>query len=188
LLDESAIDEALASMTDVGTARHLHACSHTTISCNVIGGGSKTNVIPDLVDVEVDARTLPGDDVEAVDRHLRAALGELADGIEIETIFEHRPSTSPRDTRLWGSIERAVAIRFATTRPVPILHMGFTDARVYRERGSVAYGAALLDPSMSSGDFARRFHGHNERIDVESLRLTAAFWLDVVRDFDRQTP
>ena len=28
-----------------------------------------------------------------------------------------------------------------------------------------------------------RFHGHNERIDVESLSLTTQFWLDVCRDF-----
>ena len=27
-----------------------------------------------------------------------------------------------------------------------------------------------------------RFHGHNERIDIESLRLTTNLWLDVTRD------
>jgi acetylornithine deacetylase/succinyl-diaminopimelate desuccinylase-like protein len=188
LLDAGAIDEALASMTDIGTARHLHACSHTTFSCNVIEGGTKTNVIPDQVDLEVDVRTLPGEDAAAVDRHLRDALGELADHVEIDTLFEHAPSTSRVDTRLWDSIERAVAYRFESTRLAPILHMGFTDARVFRERGSVAYGAGLFDATMASGDFARRFHGHNERIDIESLRLTTEFWLDVVRDFDRQSP
>jgi len=181
------IDEALASMTDVGIARHLHACSHTTFSCNVITGGSKTNVIPDQVDLEVDVRTLPGEDADAVDRHLRDALGDLADHVEIDTLFEHAPTTSRLDTRLWDSIERAVTQRFVSTRLAPILHMGFTDARVFRERGSVAYGAGLFDATMASGDFARRFHGHNERIDVESLRLTTEFWLDVVRDFDRQS-
>ena len=186
LLDAGAIDDALASMTDVGTARHLHACSHTTFSCNVVAGGSKTNVIPDRVDLEVDVRMLPGEDSAAIDRHLRGALGDLADQVEIDTIFEHAPSTSPINTRLWDSIERAVEMRFSSLRLAPILHMGFTDARVYRERGSVAYGAGLFDSSMASGDFARRFHGHNERIDVESLRLTTDFWLDVVRDFDQQ--
>jgi acetylornithine deacetylase/succinyl-diaminopimelate desuccinylase-like protein len=154
----------------------------------VISGGSKTNVIPDRVDLEVDVRMLPGDDAEAVDRHLRDALGALADHVEIETIFEHAPSTSALNTHLWDSIERAIAKRFASSRLAPILHMGFTDARVYRERGSVAYGAGLFDPTLASGDFARRFHGNNERIDVESLRLTTDFWLDVVRDFDQQSP
>ena len=186
LLDAGAIDDALAQMEDVGVARALHACCHTTFSCNVIGGGSKTNVIPDRVDLEVDVRLLPGDDDAAIDRHLRDALGDLAADVAVETIFAHSPSTSPVNTRLWDSIERAVAKRFASTRLAPILHMGFTDARIYRERGSVAYGAGLFDATLASGDFARRFHGHNERIDVESLHLTTDFWLDVVRDFDSQ--
>ena len=188
LLDATAIDDVLASMPDVGIARQLHACSHTTFSCNVVAGGSKTNVIPDQVDLEVDVRMLPGDDTATIDRHLREALGDLADDVEIETKFEHAPSTSPLNTQLWDSIERSVAKQFTSTRLAPVLCLGFTDARVYRERGSIAYGAGLFDTSMASGDFSRRFHGHNERIDVESLRLTTDFWLDVVRDFDRQNP
>ena len=188
LLDATAIDDVLASMPNLGIARQLHACSHTTFSCNVVAGGSKTNVIPDQVDLEVDVRMLPGEDTATIDRHLRDALGDLADDVEIETTFEHAPSTSPLNTQLWDAIERSVANRFTSTRLAPTMCFGFTDARIYRERGSIAYGAGLFDTSISSGDFSRRFHGHNERIDVESLRLTTEFWLDVVRDFDRQSP
>ena len=154
----------------------------------MIAGGAKTNVIPDRVDLEVDIRLLPGEDADAIDRHLRDALGDLAADVAVDTIFANSPSTSPVNTRLWDSIERAVAKRFASTRLAPMLHMGFTDARVYRERGSVAYGAGLFDTTLASGDFARRFHGHNERIDVESLHLTTDFWLDVIRDFDSHMP
>ena len=28
-------------------------------------------------------------------------------------------------------------------------------------------------------EFLNRFHGHNERIDTDSLRLTTQLWLDV---------
>ena len=45
-------------------ARLAHACSHTTISPNVIHGGQKTNTIPDVVDIDVDIRTVPGDTQE----------------------------------------------------------------------------------------------------------------------------
>ena len=47
---------------------------------------------------------------------------------------------------------------------------------------AVAYGAGLFSPDLDAGDFSRRFHGHDERIDVESLRLTTQLWLDVVTD------
>ena len=53
---------------------------------------------------------------------------------------------------------------------------------MFRELGSVAYGAGLSRPSVDPGDLARRFHGNDERIDVESLGLTTRLWLDVARD------
>ena len=48
--------------------------------------------------------------------------------------------------------------------------------------GAIAYGAGLLSPVIEPAEFGRRFHGHDERIDVESLALTTQLWLDVARD------
>src|SRR3546814_12281584 len=86
-------------MPDLGIARHLHACSHTTVSCNVIEGGVKTNVIPDEVRLDVDIRTLPGEGPAEVEAHLRAALGALADRVEVATILDSRPTMSRLDNR-----------------------------------------------------------------------------------------
>jgi acetylornithine deacetylase/succinyl-diaminopimelate desuccinylase-like protein len=46
----------------------------------------------------------------------------------------------------------------------------------------VAYGAGLFSPALDAGSFSSRFHGHDERIDIESLALTTHLWLDVARD------
>ena len=90
LLDPDRIDAALDAMPSVGMATHLHACTHTTFSPNVVAGGRmKTNVIPDVIDLDVDVRTLPGEDGDDVAAHLRAALGdELADRVEVERAHE----------------------------------------------------------------------------------------------------
>jgi hypothetical protein len=40
----------------------------------------------------------------------------------------------------------------------------------------------LFSPTLDPSDYGRRFHGHDERIDVESLRLTTGLWQVVVRD------
>jgi di/tripeptidase len=40
----------------------------------------------------------------------------------------------------------------------------------------------LCSPNLAAADFARRFHGNDERIDVESLALTTQLWIDVVSD------
>ncbi len=182
LLDEDRVDGFLADVPHVGTAGHLHACTHTTFSPNVGDGPGKTNVIPDRVSIDVDIRTMPGDHTEEVAAHLREALGDLADHVETEVIMDDSASSSRIDTPLWDALERAVTKPFPSARLNPQFIVGFTDARVYREMGAVAYGAGLLSPSISGGEFSRRFHGHDERIDVESLRLTTGMYLDVCRD------
>ena len=182
LLDPGRLDEALTELPPE-IARNAHACSHTTFSPNVIGGGVKTNVIPDSVTIEVDIRTLPGEDREEVEAHVRAALGDrLHQAVETE-IIQHDPSTSsPIDNKLWTTLTGAIANAYPEAQVIPSMVTGGTDARFFRNRGSVAYGAGLLSRKVDTGEFFRRFHGHDERIDIESLRLTVALWLDVIDD------
>jgi acetylornithine deacetylase/succinyl-diaminopimelate desuccinylase-like protein len=187
LLDPARIDEVLESLPSVGIAAHLHACTHTTFSPNLVDGNlegrrMKVNVIPDTVVVDVDIRTLPGDGPDEVDAHLRAALGGLADHVEVEALMNDGASMSRADTPLWDALQRAISVPFPTARLNPQFVVGFTDARIYREMGAVAYGAGLFSPSLDAGDFGSRFHGHNERIDVESLALTTRLWYDVATD------
>ena len=186
LLDPERIDAFLDALAVPGPGAHLHACTHTTFSGNTIGPGTstpmKTNVIPDSVDIGVDVRTLPGEGADEVDAHLRAALGDLYDKVEVEVIMNDAASISRTDSPLWDALARSIAKPFPTARPTPQLIVGFTDSRIYRQMGAVAYGAGLFSPDLDAADFGRRFHGHDERIDVESLRLTTNLWLDVVRD------
>ncbi|HIL46689.1 MAG TPA: M20/M25/M40 family metallo-hydrolase [Acidimicrobiia bacterium] len=180
LLNEDQVDEFLANLPSAATASHLHACTHATFSPNVGHAAGKTNVIPDQVSIEVDIRTLPGD--LSVADHLREALGDLADHVETEVLINDASSASRIDTPLWESLNRAINKPFPSARLNPQFSVGFTDARVYREHGAVVYGAGLLSPAIDAGEFGRRFHGHNERIDVESLRLTTQMYLDVCQD------
>ncbi len=187
LLDPAEIDAALDEMPSAALATHLHACTHTTFSPNMLtpgaGGRMKTNVIPDIVEIDVDIRTLPGEDGDDVAEHLRTALGdELVERVEVGTLIDDRASISRTDTALWDALRRAIEVPFPDARLNPQFTVGFTDARVYREMGAVAYGAGLFSPALDPADFARRFHGHDERIDVESLRLTTELWERVVLD------
>ena len=111
MLDESAIDELLAGLPNPGAQRFLHACTHTTFSPNVVGtkGQPKTNVIPDIVDLDIDIRTMPGEHTDEVTAHLRAALGdELFERVEVEILMDDPASISRTDTPLWDALQRAV--------------------------------------------------------------------------------
>ena len=60
LVDAGAIDGLCDSLADVGFARQAHALTHMTIAPTVVSGGTKLNIIPDKVDIDIDVRTLPG--------------------------------------------------------------------------------------------------------------------------------
>ena len=97
----------------VGVARHWHACTHTTFAPTVVHGGTKTNVIPDLVDLEVDIRTLPGQIGADATAMLRDALGDLADAVEIDVERRSRDVVTDRHAAvgLAGARERARSAR-----------------------------------------------------------------------------
>ena len=183
LLDPARLDQALDELPDRRRARGLHSCCHTTFSPNVIHGGVKTNVIPDEVYVEVDIRTLPGETKADVETHLRAALGDLYDELGVEAIQEDEASASPVDTRMWDTLADVIRAAHPESPLQPGLIVGGTDARFFRERGAVAYGAGLFSPKVSLEVFAKRFHGHDEHVDVESLGLSTQLWLDVAQSF-----
>ncbi len=178
LMDPSALREAIDELPS-GFAANMHSCSHMSFSPNVIHGGVKTNVIPDEVVIEVDIRTLPGETSHDVDANLKEALGDLSSAVTVEVLQEDPSSASPAQGPLWDALGDAMRVAYPEAAVIPSMVTGGTDSRFFRERGVVAYGAGLLSSSIDAGEFFKRFHGHNERIDVASLRLTTRLWLDV---------
>jgi len=180
LLSADGFADALAELP-VGVARHWHACTHTTFAPTVAHGGTKTNVIPDLVELEVDIRTLPGQSGEDATALLRDALGDLADAVEIES-NDDPATSSPIDTPLWDTLSRTSAALCQGSALVPSLMVGGTDNRFYRRAGAVGYGFGLFSQRLPYEDFAVMFHGNNEKVDQESLALSTQLWEAVARD------
>ena len=181
LLDPGTVFDTIAAMP-APIARTCHALTHTTISPNVAHGGQKTNVIPDAVDIEVDIRTVPGTTKADVDAMLADVLGELAAHVEIVDLQIGDPTQSATDNALWETISKQTQVAYPGASIVPGLVVGGTDARFYRHRGRVAYGAGLFSPGMDFATFGSRFHGHDERIDVDSLALATDFWIGIAHD------
>src|SRR3954468_22461622 len=100
-------DDVLDAMPPGRGAPPLHANCHTTFSVNGVHGATKTNGIPDPIELHVDVRTLPGEGHDEVTERLRTALGELADDIEIDVVLDDRSTMSRIDTPLWDSLQRA---------------------------------------------------------------------------------
>ena len=184
LLDPKAIEELLEFMPDLGMARQAHACTHLTMAPTILHGGTKINVIPDTVDLEVDIRTLPGQSEGEVRSLVAEAIGpELWLKVEILFMIDDPATSSPVDTPLWTAMER-VSEGFHPGAPlVPFFSVGATDARFFRRLGTTAYGYGMFSEKLSFEQFAVMFHGDDERVDVESLEMSASMFEHLGREF-----
>jgi acetylornithine deacetylase/succinyl-diaminopimelate desuccinylase-like protein len=185
LLDPEQIDGALSDLAvdDPGMARYFHAVTHMTISPNVLRAGIKSNMIPDQAEAEVDVRVLPGMDRDLVDGVLRKLMGSAGDELELIPMADFPSIFSPRENPLWEAIGDAVEEHTGSRSLQPVITSATTDARFLRRRGSIAYGVGLYDDRMSFAEFLTLFHGHNEKVSVDSIEKTTGLLRSVIRHF-----
>lgn len=167
----------------VGLARQVHACTHTTLAPTVMHAGVKTNVIPDTVELEVDIRTLPGQTGDEIRAMLDEILGDLASDVEVHVAADDPSSASPVNTPLWDALADITGRLHPGSSLVPFLTVGATDARFFRRIGTPSYGFGLFSERLTFEDYATMFHGDDERVDQESLRLSTQLWEALAQDF-----
>lgn len=173
----AAIDELPLDL-----ARTAHAATHLTVAPTVVHGGSKTNVIPDAVSLEIDMRTLPGQSFADVDGLLDEALGDLRPEVELEWIQRDEASSTPPATPLWQAMQRVANRLRPGATLLPMLASGGTDARFFRRLDIPAYGFGLFSERMSLAQWSAMFHASDERVDQESLRLSVEVWQELARE------
>ncbi|HWW52403.1 MAG TPA: M20/M25/M40 family metallo-hydrolase, partial [Acidimicrobiales bacterium] len=118
LLREEGFDDMVLALPP-GLARMAHACTHTTIAPTIMHGGTKVNVIPDTVDLELDIRALPGDGAAEVRALVVEALGDLADAVDIAIGPEELASSSAVETPLWDAMTKAARAFYEDATLVP---------------------------------------------------------------------
>ncbi len=181
LLDPDRIAEGLTRLP-TGLARNTHSCSHITMSPNLMQAGDKANIVASKAEIVVDIRILAGDTQADVDQLLTEIIGpELMASTTIEPLYDMPDGTpqSATDTPLWDALTDSIRLAYPDAKVMGSLVTGGTDARFFRQLGVTAYGAGLLSNQLPLDEFLNRFHGHNERIDIDSLRLTTELWTNV---------
>ena len=189
LIDPDRVEGAIAAVevADPTLARYIHAVTHLTVSPNIASGGNKTNIVPDGAYVEVDIRTLPGMDREFVNSHLRKAAGAAASRVTLVPMVDQPATVSSRDNPLWDAIVSGVETHTGSRAVLPTMMTGFTDARFWRAKGTIAYGVGLHDDAIGFGEFLSLFHGRNERVSIGSVDSTTELLATVLAGFASRT-
>ena len=123
-------------------------------------GGSELHVVPDVAEIQLDARVGPGGDPQAVLSSLRALVAGY-DG-ELEVIEIVTPWSMPADSPFVAAVAKAVADETGR-QPQLIAFPAWTDAHNMVE--ICAAEAVVLGP----GPLLRHAHRPDDRIDVREV-------------------
>ncbi|MGY6633096.1 MAG: M20/M25/M40 family metallo-hydrolase [Alkalilacustris sp.] len=121
-----------------------------TLNVGVIRSGLKVNMIPSLAEVELDFRLPPGMGRDALWDRVQEIASEVPEA-RIEEIGHAAPSQCDPDGEMVGILQDTVAA-LQGHRPVPVVSLGGTDARLWRWRGIPAYVYGPFPHGMGSAD------------------------------------
>lgn len=130
----------------------------STLNVGTIHGGSKTNVVPDLCQMTLDLRTVPGQ-AEEFERALFEKLRQGGYPVEIEA-----SKASP----LYTALKHPLLEKLQSLGSRPVGAPWFCDAAVFAKNGSPGI-------AMGPGSIAQA-HTRDEWIAVEDLEAGAAFF------------
>ena len=143
----------------------LHALTRNTCSITVLEGSGKINVVPPVAAAELDCRLLPDQDPLAFQSQLETIINDGKVGVE--KIMGFSPAVSDSDTDIFRAIHALSQRHYAGARVIPGVSSGFTDSHFFRDLGILAYG---YSPMVMAPSEMVRFHGNDERVEVEQVR------------------
>ncbi len=181
----------------------FNAQLRSTFVPTIVRGGIRENVLPSDVEVNFNARLLPGDRIDDLIRSILAHLGltrvEVVEGdegavrrwkerkrdVEAAVFLVDRGVDAPassHETEMFRALVRTAEKLSPGSVAVPQMSTGATDARFLRLKGVACYGVAPA-PTGEAEDGTP--HGHDERVRVESVKFGVRFVLEAVREVCR---
>lgn len=156
------------------------ATLRTTTAPTLFNAGMKDNVLPQQAEAVVNFRIRPGDSVDGMLAHVRAAIDDDAIAIDLDRTFTTEPTVPARwDDPAFLAIE--AALRRVASDPglivSPYVTSGATDARHYA--GLTARLFRFL-PLTLTPDLLASFHGTDERVPVDDYLRMVRFYLLLV--------
>jgi len=146
--------------------------THYTVNVGVIKGGTKTNVVPEKCEAEIDIRVPAGGHPDGVEKFVSSILPE---NFEVEVINRTMPSYTPASDSLVKAIQKGARPVFGYSPP-PTYMPATTDAHFFR--------ALLGIPAMSFGPGCGELaHTYDEFVYVKDIKNVAKVYAIVMTDF-----
>ncbi len=164
LLDPERTDATLDMLGEA--SQTLDPMLHNTINATVVRGGSKINVIPSEIQLELDGRLLPGQTADDFFNEIRELVGDP--GLELEAL-NYEPGAPEADLSLLPLLGEVLIAADPSAVPLPMLMPGVSDGRFFSRLGIQTYG--FLPMRLPTGlNFTSLLHAADERVPAEEIR------------------
>jgi acetylornithine deacetylase/succinyl-diaminopimelate desuccinylase-like protein len=172
LLLRSLLDPRLAEPTlrvvHLEQLRLIERALRNTVSVTIVHAGSKINVIPAEVELELDGRALPGFGPDDLIREVHDLVGPE---LELELV-RYDPTPAEPDMTWFEGLAAILRELDPGAVPVPMLQVGVTDGRFFSRLGIQTYGflPLALPPDF---EFIKLIHAADERVPAAALQFGA---------------
>ncbi|MBE6553646.1 MAG: M20/M25/M40 family metallo-hydrolase [Ruminococcaceae bacterium] len=155
----------------------LNALMRTTVAFTQMQGSAASNVIPPEASLVSNMRLNPEDNMETALAYLQKTLKDA--DVEVTCLHGMNPSRISRtDCAGWEKVASAVASTWKGCIVSPYLMVQCSDSRHYGRISDKVYRFSAMD--LSSEERAT-IHGNNERIRLETLERSVAFYLRLMK-------
>ena len=162
----------------IGKIPSINAMVRDTLTPTVVRARHKTNVSPEVATATLDARLLPGTDVETFLDNLRRSIDDQSISIESDSASTTTTPPSSIETALFRSMESVIEAHVLGAIVTPFQTPVATDSRFFRERSVDAYGLIPIVLTQSELDTVQ---GVDEWLSVENLILGIKIGFNVLR-------
>ena len=156
----------------------LRAMVRDTLEPTGLSAGDRPNVAPASAQATMDARLLPGTEVDELADWLRRSLREWGVDVEVKEAVGS-VDAAPTGGALLAAMERVIPAIEPDAIVAPMVTPVATDSRFFRSRGASACG---LIPALLGPDDLSRIHGVDERISLDNLTLGCRIVYEVARE------
>ena len=154
------------------TGGELNAMVRTTVAVTRMQGSDAYNVMPPKASFGINMRLLGKDTIESVKTRLKKVVKN--DDIEITLVSGMEPSICSDITApAWDTLCTAIAQTWEDTLISPYLMMACSDSRHYCRITDKVYRFSAMRLSKEE---RKMIHGNDERIPIDTLLQTVAFY------------